>query len=219
MDLMLRALLPLTILFISSSCSLFKAHPSLKNEPVEKLLNSVKVLGEGKGRLGFKQQSYVFNFDAVMKDSLDWLLAVEIPLHGEEVMILKDIKAEKDTASSVESFEARINDRIDPNLKNKVLPELRSMIRFILAAKLGLPRFCTKTFESEFNCVVGKENFLVSLSDKSIRIKISSSGSLNLDLVAENLTDSFFSKTHFTFRSVTAPVSAPAPMTLELFWK
>jgi hypothetical protein len=216
---MLRPFFFLTTFILLSSCSLFKTQPSLKSEPVEKILTSVKVIGEGKGRLGFKQNSYLFSFDALIKDSTDWLLAIEIPLHGEEVMTLKDIKAEKNPASSVESFETRINSQIDPNLKNKVIPELRSMIRFILAVELGLPRTCNKTFDSEYACVVGSENFLVTLSDKSIRIKKVSTASLELELVAENLTAPFFTKTNFTFRSPKAPVTAPAPMTLELFWK
>ena len=215
----MKALFFILISLTLSSCSLFKTQPSIKNEPVEKILSSVKVIGEGKGRLGFKQQSYLFSFDALLKDSVDWLLAIEIPLHGEEVMTLKDIKAEKNPASSVESFESRINNQIDPSLKNKVLPELRSMIRFILALELGLPRVCSKGFDTEYSCVVGSETFLVTVSDKSIRIKKSTSGTLNLELVAENLTAPFFMKTSFTFRSPKAPISAPAPMTLELFWK
>jgi hypothetical protein len=216
---MLRALFSITTLLILSSCSLFKAQPSLKNETVDKVLTSVKVIGEGKGRLGFKQQSYLFSFDALIKDSADWLLAIEIPLHGEEVMTLKNIKDEKNPASSVESFESRINNQIDPNLKNKVLPELRSMIRFILSVELGLPRVCAKAFDTEYSCVLGVESFLVTLSDKSIRIKKASSGVLNLELVAENLTAPFFMKTTFTFRSPKAPITAPAAMTFELFWK
>lgn len=216
-------IISLALLFFISSCGLFKTSPSLLNKDPESLLKSVKVTGEGKGRLSLGQNQYVFGVDSVLKDT-DWILAVSIPLHGEEVMILKELKKKTLQDDETESFEKRIQwefrqRKLDRKISAETfMMELRSLIRFILAEELDLKRRCNAHNE-EYVCTMEDEKFHITVSEKKYFIQKPLSNGNRLELVAQNLTDSFFSKTDFHLYTDNGKASSKSPVfSLELFW-
>lgn len=219
----------MALLFLISSCSLFKSSPSLKSQDPEKLLEAVKVTGEGRGRLTLGQSQYVFSVDSVLNEDFDWILAVTIPLHGEEVMILRDLREDEVSDEETESFEERIDQefrrlKIDKKLtSDQFLKELRSLIRFGLAKKLGLKRVC-KAQQSLFVCELDQEKFEIEVTDKVLNINKSLGGKKMLQLVAKNLTDSFFEQTDIRLYSDESSDESDlnkrtSSFSLELFWK
>ncbi len=189
-------------------------------------MKSLKGEGEGKGRLSLGEHQYLFSFEAVLKENTDWLLAVAIPLHGEELLVLPALRDQKVTAPSTpESFDARIETGLSqvlkqsPGLAKNFSYEWRSLMRLILSEQLKLDRNCSAAEGSKsFHCQVGQETFEVSVSDKDLRLKKSLQGDYVLELTAHNLTGSFFHRTLFSLRKGTS-LGTSALMTLELFWK
>jgi hypothetical protein len=169
---MLRSVL---LLFFISSCSFLKGTPSLKTIDTDRLLNSIKLTGEGKGRLTLGQSQHVFSVDSVLNEDLDWIFAVSIPLHGEEVMILSDIKSHQMKFSEVSSFEERIAKEFQRLKLNKILTtekfmkELRLLIRFGLSPQWGQKRDC-KPQQNETVCELDGEKFIVHVLDTEIKI-------------------------------------------------
>lgn len=217
----------MALLFFVSSCALFKTSPSLKTKDSEKLLDSVKMTGEGRGRLTLGQSQYVFSVDSVLKeeDSFDWILAVAIPLHGEEVMILPDLRKSQIVDEETESFEERIEkefQRLKLNEKltsQQFLKELRSLIRFGLAKKLGLVRDC-KAQQMEFICELDGEKFVIEVMEKELNINKSLGPQNRIQLVAKNLTDSFFEQTDIRlYSNEKEMLKKTSSFSLELFWK
>ncbi len=206
----------LALLFLTSSCALFKTGPSLITKDNESLLKSVKVTGEGKGRLSLGQNQYVFGVDSVLKDE-DWILAVSIPLHGEEVMILKDLKKKTLQDEETESFEKRIQwefrkRKLDKSITaEQFLVELRSLIRFILAPELNLKRRCV-AHNNEYVCTTDDDKFHITVTEKKYFIHKPLSNGNKLELVAQNLTDSFFSKTDFHLYTAEEKSSSKTPV-------
>jgi hypothetical protein len=215
----------ITLLFFLTSCALFQERSSLKEMDKEELLNSVKLIGEGRGRLGLGQNQYVFSFDSILKDNFDWILAVQIPLHGEEVMILPDLKQEKLQKWQMHSFEERIKkDFLRLNLDKVLAPqqfleELRSLIRFHLSSSWGSKRNC-KVQQSEFWCEQDGQRYLVTTSEKELSIKKSLGQGKSLVLDARNLTESFFAQTDIRlYSNETNQLKKDSSFSLELFWK
>jgi hypothetical protein len=215
----------MALLFLVASCSLFKSAPTLKSQDTEKLLDAVQMTGEGRGRLTLGQSQYVFSVDSILKEDFDWILAVTIPLHGEEVMILPDLRQSQIADEETESFEERIEkefQRLKLNKKlssEQFLKELRTLIRFGLAKKLGLKRDC-KAQQTEFVCDLNGEKFTVNVTDKELNINKSLGEEKRLQLVAKNLTDSFFAQTDIRLYSDEAEFQKKASsFSLELFWK
>jgi len=215
----------MALLFLVSSCSLFRASPSFKSKDPEKLLDLVKMTGEGTGRLTLGQSQYVFSVDSVLNENFDWILAVAIPLHGEEVMILPDLRQTKVEGEETESFEERIEkefQRLKLNGKltsQQFLKELRTLIRFGLAKKLGLNRIC-KAQQTEFVCELDGERFIVDVTEKDFNINKSLGSHNKLQLVAKNLTDSFFEQTDIRLYSDDKEMQKKtSSFSLELFWK
>ena len=215
----------MALLFLVASCSLFKSAPTLKSQDTEKLLDAVQMTGEGRGRLTLGQSQYVFSVDSILKEDFDWILAVTIPLHGEEVMILPDLRQSQIADEETESFEERIEkefQRLKLNKKltsEQFLKELRSLIRFGLAKKLGLNRNC-KAQQTEFVCDLNGEKFTVNVTDKELNINKSLGEEKRLQLVAKNLTDSFFAQTDIRLYSDEAEFQKKtSSFSLELFWK
>jgi hypothetical protein len=212
-------------MFLLSSCALFQEQSSLKNMDKEKLLDSVKLIGEGRGRLGLGQNQYVFSFDSILKDNYDWILAVQIPLHGEEVMILPDLKQVKLQEWQMHSFEERIKKDFERLKLDKILPphqflqELRSLIRFHLSSSWGSKRHCS-TQKSEFWCEQDGQKYLVTTTEKELSIKKSLGQGKSLVLDARNLTESFFGQTDIRLYSNEAnQLKKASSFSLELFWK
>lgn len=215
----------MALLFLVTSCSLFKSGPTLTSQNPEKLLDAVKMVGEGRGRLTLGQSQYVFSVDSVLNENFDWILAVAIPLHGEEVMILPDLRKSQISDEETESFEERIEkefQRLKLNQKltsKQFLKELRSVIRFGLANKLGLKRDC-KAQQTEFVCELDGEKFVINVSDKEFNVNKSLANQNTLQLVAKNLTDSFFEQTELRLYSDEKDLlKKTSSFSLELFWK
>ena len=215
----------MALLFFLSSCALFHREPSLKTQDPEKLLSSVQMLGEGRGRLTLGQNQYVFGIDSILKENFDYILAVSIPLQGEEVMILPDLRKSQIALEETESFEERIGkefQRLKLNKKltsGQYLKELRSLIRFNLASKLGLARVC-KAQQSETVCEFDGEKFLLEVSEKEFNIIKLLEHDQRLQLVAKNLTDSFFTQTEFRlYSNEESARKKSSSFALELFWK
>lgn len=212
----------LTLLLFMSSCALFRPSPSLENKDPEELLKAVKVTGEGKGRLSLGDNQYVFGVDSVLKDT-DWILAVSIPLHGEEVMILKELEKKVLQDEETESFEERIRWEFKQRKLDKVvspgkfITELRLLIRFILSRELNLARQCN-AHKEEFICVMDNEKYNITVTDKKFFIHKDLGDGNKLELVAQNLTDSFFSKTDFHLYTNDLRSPKKPAFSMELFW-
>lgn len=188
-------------------------------------MGRLQLVGEGRGRLGLDQNQYVFSYEALLKDEDDWVLAVSVPLHGEEVMVLSDLRTDSPDLSTTQSFEARLQREIDHRFRGRnvngkqYVNTLRTMVRFLLAPQLGLDRKCEKTAKAEYSCQLNKVEFQIIVEKSKIRIKKIVSQTHHLELVGENLTEPFFGRTNFLLLSDKS-VSRPAPvMSLELFWK
>lgn len=215
----------MTLLFFLTSCALFKGQPTLKNQDTEKLLNSVKITGEGTGRLGLGQSSYLFSVDSILKENHDWILAVTIPLQGEEAMIFPNLKQKDATDEEVQSFEMRIAREFKKVGLNKILTTeefqkaLRSLVRFNLGPAWGAKRNC-KAHQSHLICELDGEEFKVSTTDRELNITKSMGQGRSLTLDAKNLTDSFFEQTDIRLYSNEADlVKKNSSFSLELFWK
>jgi hypothetical protein len=215
----------MTFLFLLTSCALFKGQPSLKNKNQEKLLDSVKILGEGTGRLGLGQGQYLFSVDSIFKENTDWILAVTIPLHGEEVMIFPNLKQKDATEEEMQSFEQRIQREFHKVGLSKIvtteefLKALRSLIRFNLSTVLGVKRNC-KAHQNHLVCEFDGEEFKVSSSDRELNISKSLGQGRMLQLDAKNLTDSFFEQSDIRLYSNEADSTKKnSSFSLELFWK
>jgi hypothetical protein len=214
----------LSFLLMTSCSSLFRGNASLGNRSVDELLASVKLTGEGKGRLTLEERSYVFGVDSILKENQDWILAVAIPLHGEEVMILPDLKKIRVDNEETETFEDRIEREFQQMKLNKVVSSkdflhgVRSLVRFSLAHTWGQFRNC-KEQEKGFFCSLDGEEFLVEPTPKELKItKILGNGH-SLQLVAKNLTDSFFQQNSIRLLLKDSPTHVTtAPISLELFW-
>ena len=188
-------------------------------------MDSIQLTGEGRGRLGLKTSQYVFNFESLLKENTDWLLAVSIPLQGEEVMILSNLKQKEMNKSQLESFEARIDrefDRLDLKkilTSEEFLKELRSLIRFNLAKSWGEKPICAEQGE-EMICELNQEKFLVLSSEKDISIIKDLGKGRSLVLSAQNLTESFFNRTDIRLYSDSTQFKKKeSTLSLELFWK
>jgi hypothetical protein len=212
------------ILFLLASCSLFKGSPSLTSQDPQKLLKALQVTGEGKGRLTLGQNQYVFGVESLLNEERDYILAVTIPVHGEEVLIFADLH-EKKLDQKSESFERRIEGEFSKlRMKNKpsskeFLRALRSLVRFALAPSLGLQRNCSGQ-QDGLSCLLDQESYTVKVSEKKIIISRKFSRGGRLVLEGQNLTGSIFTKTDIRFlESEEEKRDQPSPFSLELFWQ
>ena len=174
--------------------------------------------------MGVDQQNYLFSFEAVLKET-DWVLAVAVPLHGEEVMILNSMDKKDSPSATAGSFEARLErelrERLPGNdLKNRSFThEIRSFIRFILAEKLSVLRSCRQLTSEKFLCFLDDEKFELFLSPQKVRILKELSDEYQFELTAENLKGSFFQRTNFLLNRPMRTAQDRNLMSLELFWK
>ncbi len=219
---MVRSIL---LLILLTSCAFFKSRPSLKTMDPEKLLASVKLTGEGRGRLGIGGNSYVFGFDALVKEDAHWLLAIAIPLQGEEVLELRDLRTKEPVASGDQSFERRIDaelraKKLDKTLTGKLfVREFRGLVRFILRDRLGLASSCARVSE-KLECKLDGEIYTVSTADEEIFIRRQFGEHHAVELVGQNLTGPIFTRNNFFLVSAEASAQKKAPLvSLELFWK
>lgn len=217
---MLSRIFSLLFILLVSSCSLFKSQ-NIQNEKVETLLTYLKGEGEGKGRLGIGQNQYLFGFDAIFKENNDWILAANIPLHGEEILLLPDLKQETDNVSS-QGLERRIelgisdylkSQKKNPQMAQVFMLELRRLMRLVFVQKLGLELKCSET-----ECRMGEVIYQVKASSKQISLKKDLNSEYEIEFTAMNLTDSIFKRTNIYLHSKNKSSTAPTLLSLELFW-
>jgi hypothetical protein len=188
------------------------------------LLNSIKLTGEGRGRLTLGESQHVFSVDSVLNEENDWIFAVSIPLHGEEVMILSDIKNPQINQNEFSSFEERIAREFKRLKLNQILTtekfmqELRLLIRFGLSPRWGQKRDC-RPQQNESVCELDGEQFIVQVLETEIKIKKLLGQGKSLQIVAKNLTDSFFQKTDIIlFLNEVQEEKKVSPFSIEIFW-
>lgn len=190
------------------------ASSPLDKVPAKKRIDYLSILGEGRGRLSVKKQQYVFSVDALLKKT-SWLLAASIPLHGEEVLELKNLERKSYVSHRSDSFEARVNHALEEiypgkNYSEKFILELRSFVRLILAHNLGLERSCT-----EDSCVVEGDQFDLETIKNSFMVSKRDSNGFVMSLTGENLNNQIFEK--LTFKIISP--EKESVLTLEFFWK
>ena len=213
----------LLILFVTvSSCSLFKSQ-NIQEKKIEDLVSYLQGTGEGKGRLGINRQQYLFGFDALLKENNDWILAANIPLHGEEVLMLRNLEKVSVDEDKADGLEIRIQQGISdylksqkqsPHLSKDFLLELRTIMRLILHKKLGLELSC-----SQKECRIGEAIYQVEATSKQLSLKRSLSKDFEIEFTAMNLTESIFRRSNIYLHSKNKSSSALTLLSLELFWK
>jgi hypothetical protein len=222
---MLSHILSLIFLFTFSSCALFKSH-NIKDKKIVSLLESVRVIGEGKGRLGIDNHQYLFSFDAILKDKSTWILAANIPIHGEEVLIFADLLKPIVESEGRDPLELRIEKGIADYLKQKkqsprlaglFIQELRGIIRFLLNQELGIQISCQFEGEAEY-CQDGHNRYLAEADAKKLSLK-KNIGDFQIEYVAQNLTESIFAKSSVYLYSKNTNDKQDTLLSLELFWK
>ncbi len=219
---MLSRLYPILILCFLCSCSVFKGQ-NIKNNKIETLLTYLNGEGEGKGRLGINQNQYLFGFEAFLKDQKDWILAASIPLHGEEIIRLQNLKVAESDESYDEGLELRIERGLSEYLRSKkqspevghlFLKELRQLMRFVLHKKLGVKVIC-----AESECRMGESTYQVKVTGQQINLIKKLNSDYEIEYVASSLTDSIFKRSNIFLHSKNKSSSAPPLLSLELFWK
>ena len=213
----------LLILFVTvSSCSLFRSQ-NIQEKKIEDLVSYLQGTGEGKGRLGINRQQYLFGFDALLKENNDWILAANIPLHGEEVLMLRNLEKVSVDEDKADGLEIRIQQGISdylksqkqsPHLSKDFLLELRTIMRLILHKKLGLELSC-----SQKECRIGEAIYQVEATSKQLSLKRSLSKDFEIEFTAMNLTESIFRRSNIYLQSKNKSSSALTLLSLELFWK
>jgi hypothetical protein len=210
----------IAILFILASCSLFKGSEKIKSNDLIRNLDSIKVEGEGKGRLHIQERQYLFGVESLLRADKSWIMGVSIPLHGEEVLLFPALNEMNYDDLFLDSFALRIDAGIRENLKKSnlrgldFLNAMRKTLRFLLSSKLKLPVSC-QTWDKKQVCSMGEDEFFVISEDKSIRIITPFAGH-QLITTASNLTGPFFMNTQF---KVHNPERKQDLLKLELFWK
>jgi hypothetical protein len=157
-----------------------------------------------------------------LKENNDWLLAANIPLHGEEILILKDLTHEFEPEPSNDDLGIRIEEGIraylksqrqSPELAKTFLIELRTIMRLVLHQKLGLEIIC-----SDQECRIGKSVYQVEATSKQLSLKKSLSDDYEIEFAALYLTDSIFRRTSIFLRSKNQQSPPSNLLSLELFW-
>lgn len=213
------------LVFLTQSCSLFKGSSTLKSQNSEKLLDSIPLSGEGRGRLTINQNQYVFGIESLLKDNHDWILGVSIPFHGEETMIFSDLKRPEGSEMDDGSFEERIRrDFRGLELSNsftatQLLKEIRSLVRFRLSPLWGQKRSCLSQ-QKALLCKLDGEEFIVEVEENEIMVIKLLPENRRLHLVGKNLTNSFFTQTDIRlYSNEDFSKKKKSLFSLELFWK
>jgi hypothetical protein len=212
------------IFLFLNSCSILKPSQSLKSIDKNQLLDSVKLVGEGKGRLTIGNGQYVFGVESILNEKYDWIMAISIPLHGEETLILPDLKFKSSESSAIGPLEIRIKREFIKSGFDKILPadllskELRAIIRFNLVSLLGEKRLCKDQID-KFVCQFDGDEFHVIIKDKEIFINRSIENRGVIQLTASNFSGSFFDRTEISyFLTPEDRLRNNTPFRLELFW-
>lgn len=221
MKFMLSRIILIYFLLFFSSCALLKSEKK-QQKAVEDLLTYLPAEGEGRGRLGLHSHQYLFGFESVLKENKDWILAANIPLHGEEVLIFSDLKEAESAKETLDGFELRIERGISdylisqnksPELGKTFLRELRALIRLVLHRQLGEKVVC-----SSEECQFGENIYQVNSTPERLILKKTVGPDYEIEFIALNLKDKNYKRTSIFLHSQNRASSAPALLSLELFW-
>ena len=211
----------LCLMFALTGCSLIQ-NQNIQDKKIEDLISFLQGTGEGKGRLGINRQQSLFSFDALLKENTDWLLAANIPLHGEEILILRDLRKENDAGSGQDDLGVRIEEGIraylksqnqSPELAQTFLLELRTIMRLVLHKKLHLEMMCFQKV-----CSLGDAVYQVEATSKQLSLKKSLSDGYEIEFAALNLTNSIFRRSSIFLHSKNKQSTTSTLLSLELFW-
>lgn len=215
----------MTLLIFLSSCALLQGEKSLKDFDQNKLLEAIQLTGEGRGRITLGESQYLFGFESALDENYDWILGVEIPLHGEEIMILSDLRKKDIKDPKVESFELRIAKDYRRLKLNNILStkefirEFRSLVRFNESKKLGLKPICTSASE-DLLCELDGEKYVISSTAKEFFVKKELKQGAMIVLSGAILTNSIFERTNLRLYSQKENFEQKkSALSLELFWK
>jgi hypothetical protein len=212
----------LYLFLLLSSCSLFKGQ-NIQDKNIMDLVSYLRGTGEGNGRLSINRQQYLFGFDALLKQNDDWILAANIPLHGEEVLRLRDLRKESVGEVEQDGLELRIEQDISeylrlqkqsPAMAKTFILEIRRIMRFVLHKKLGLEVTCSKV-----ECKIGDGIYRVETTSHQFSLKKSLSRDYEIEYSAMNLTDSNFRRSNIFLHSKNKSSPSKTLLSLELFWK
>lgn len=204
----MKIFIPFFILLLSA-CATIK--PSNLNES----LKPINLEGEGRGRLGYYDQNYLFRFESVFKEK-SWLLNLTIPMHGQEVLVFEDLD-EKESTGQMQSLEMQIDREIKKQTKIKALEKeniishLRSLVRFAQAGRLGLKTSCEGS-----KCLLDKEEFIVTPISDGIRIQKYINEHYFVEFGAMYLAGEHYSRTNFYLKKDQSKENL---FSLELFWQ
>lgn len=211
-----------SILF--TSCALLRPEMDLRKSDLRDLLGHIKMVGEGKVRLNFREQQYVLSIDSVLNQEKDWILAVTVPLHGEEVLIFRSLDNAQFKEREIESFEKRIKielqkaNILSKGMAEKFLQDMRSLVRFSLSEQLGLKTQCSYD-QTYFVCELGHEKFQVQVSKKEVSISKLHNGFPHIQLVVGNYLENSFKKSEFRIiSSEQFNKKSLGKTSLEFFW-
>lgn len=209
-----------------AACSLFKRSEVSDKKTIE-LLDAVIATGEGKGRLGIGKHQYLFSFEAVLKENKDWILAANIPLHGEEVLRLPNL-ALVDAIGSEESLEIRIENGIrqylmqqkqPPELAESFMRELRSLMRLIMHKQVGASLRCESQENGQHFCGIERLDYEALVAKEQLSLKKPLGDAYRIEFVAQNLTQSIFRRGSVFLHSQKATSNSAPLLSLELFWQ
>lgn len=186
-----------------------------KPQSITDSLKYINLEGEGRGRIGYVDQSYLFRFESIFKES-DWLLNLTVPMHGQELLVFEDL-FDKTSNKEMQSLELQIDQSIKKQTKLielqdvNVVSHLRSLVRFAQAQKLGLPFSCQNS-----QCFLDGEEFLVSPISDGVEIRKYINKEYYVEFSALYREQDAYSRSNFFLKKEKSKVNL---FSLELFWQ
>lgn len=197
-------------ILLFSACSTLMTPSSSKDA-----LKPIKLEGEGRGRIGYFDQNYLFRFESVFRDK-NWILSLTIPMHGQEVLVFEDLH-KKVSSGEMQKLEMQIDQEIKKQTKIKELDEenimahLRSLVRFVEAQRLGLSPRCHQE-----KCILDEVTFLVTPIKDGVLVKKYINENYFVEFGAMYLENDSYSRTNFYLKKDKSKENL---FSLELFWK
>jgi len=201
--------------FIPFLFLLLSACATLKPHSLQESLRFINLEGEGRGRIGYVDQNYLFRFESVFQDKR-WLLNLTVPMHGEELLIFEELD-KKISNGKMQSLEQQIDRSVkkQTNLRElqdvNVISHLRSLVRFAQAHKLGLSVIC-----QNHKCYLDEEEFLVTPISDGVELRKYIKDNYYVELAALYLEKNYYSRTNFFLKKEKSKKNL---FSLELFWK